>query len=103
MQSITVTPEMWYCDSLSIDGLGKKDSGGLADVDLLRKAGFTAACKRLTSPSLATLNRCRGQYLELDAEVTNAFLALRRVAFLIPAVGRQLTRVCLRMVSSQEV
>ncbi len=75
MQSVTVTPEMWYCDSLSIDGLGKKDSGGLADVDLLRKAGFTAACKRLSSPSLATLNRCRGQYLELDAEVTNAFFS----------------------------
>ncbi len=75
MQSITVTPEMWYCGSLSIDGLGKKDSGGLADVDLLRKAGFTAACKRLSSPSLATLNRCRGQYLELDAEVTNAFFS----------------------------
>ena len=75
MQSVTVTPEMWYCGSLSIDGLGKKDSGGLADVDLLRKAGFTAACKRLSSPSLATLSRCRGQYLELDAEVTNAFFS----------------------------
>jgi|GEM_PF-916265 hypothetical protein len=75
MQSITVTPEMWYCDSLSIDGLGKKDSGGLADVDLLRKAGFTAACKRLTSPSLATLNRCRGQYLELTDDVSRVFFS----------------------------
>ena len=74
MQSVTVTPEMWYCDSLSVDEPGQKD-GGLADVDLLRKAGFTAACKRLSSPSLATLNRCRGQYLELDAEVTNAFFS----------------------------
>ncbi|QJU06576.1 hypothetical protein FBF30_01545 [Candidatus Saccharibacteria bacterium oral taxon 955] len=73
MQSITVTPEMWYCGSLS-DEPGQKD-GGLADVDLLRKAGFTAACKRLSSPSLATLSRCRGQYLELDAEVTNAFFS----------------------------
>ena len=73
MQSITVTPEMWYCDSLS-DEPGQKD-GGLADVDLLRKAGFTAAYKRLSSPSLATLNRCRDQYLELDAEVTNAFFS----------------------------
>lgn len=74
MQSVTVTPEMWYCDSLSADEPGQKD-GGLADVDLLKKAGFTAACKRLSSPSLATLNRCRGQYLELDAEVTNAFFS----------------------------
>lgn len=73
MQSITVTPEMWYCDSLSTDGLGKKDDGGLADGDLLKKAGFTAACKRLSSPSLATLNRCRGHYLELDADVASAF------------------------------
>lgn len=75
MQSITVTPEMWYCGSLSIDGLGKKDSGGLADVDLLRKAGFTAACKRLSSPSLATLSRCRGQYLELTDDVSRVFFS----------------------------
>lgn len=75
MQSITVTPEMWYCNSLSIDGLGKKDSGGLADVDLLRKAGFTAAYKRLSSPSLATLNRCRDQYLELTDDVSRVFFS----------------------------
>lgn len=75
MQSITVTPEMWYCNSLSIDGLGKKDSGGLADVDLLRKAGFTAAHRRLSSPSLATLNRCRGQYLELTDDVSRVFFS----------------------------
>ena len=74
MQSVTVTPEMWYCYSLSADEPGQKD-GGLADIDLLKKAGFTAAYERLSSPSLATLNRCRGQYLELDAEVTNAFFS----------------------------
>lgn len=75
MQSITVTPEMWYCNSLSIDGLGKKDSGGLADVDLLRKAGFTAAYKRLSSPSFAMLNRCRDQYLELTDDVSRVFFS----------------------------
>ena len=73
MQSITVTPEMWYCD----DGLveRKEDDGGLADGDLLKKAGFTAAHRRLSSPSLATLNRCRGQYLELTDDVSRVFFS----------------------------
>lgn len=71
MQSVTVTPEMWYSDVDLVEG--KEDDGGLADGDLLKKAGFTAVHRRLSSPSLATLNRCRGQYLELDAEVANAF------------------------------
>lgn len=74
MQSITVTPEMWYCDSLFADEAGQKD-GGLADVDLLKKAGFTAAHRRLSSPSLATLNRCRGQYLELTDNVSRVFFS----------------------------
>lgn len=74
MQSVTVTPEMWYCDSLSADEPGQKD-GGLADIDLLKKAGFTAAYKRLSSPSLVTLNRCRGQYLELTDDVSRVFFS----------------------------
>ena len=73
MQSITVTPEMWYCDSLS-DEPGQKD-GGLADINLLKEAGFTAAYERLSSPSLATLNRCRGQYLELTDDVSRVFFS----------------------------
>lgn len=74
MQSVTVTPEMWYCDSLSADEPGQKD-GGLADIDLLKKAGFTAVYERLSSPSLATLNRCRGQYLELTDDVSRVFFS----------------------------
>jgi hypothetical protein len=73
MQSVTVTPEMWYCDDDLVER--KEDDGGLADVDLLKKAGFTAAYERLSSPSLATLNRCRGQYLELTDDVSRVFFS----------------------------
>ena len=73
MQSVTVTPEMWYCGDDLVER--KEDDGGLADGDLLKKAGFTAAHRRLSSPSLATLNRCRGQYLELTDDVSRVFFS----------------------------
>jgi len=71
MQSVTVTPEMWYCGDDLVER--KEDDGGLADGDLLKKAGFTAAHKRLSSPSLANVNRCRCRYLELTDDVSRVF------------------------------
>lgn len=73
MQSITVTPEMWYSDVDLVEG--KEYDGGLADGDLLKKAGFTAAHKRLSSPSLANVNRCRCRYLELTDNVSHVFFS----------------------------
>ena len=61
---------MWYSDDLVER---KEDDGGLADGDLLKKAGFTAAHKRLSSPSLANVNRCRCRYLELTDDVSRVF------------------------------
>ena len=71
MQSVTVTPEMWYCDDDLVER--KEDDGGLADGDLLKKAGFISAYERLSSLSLANVNRCRCRYLELTDDISRVF------------------------------